>query len=166
MIVLQFSYRKSENKHPFGPFDDVKVITWPHILGFIGHTDWSGLSVHGLKWNSPEETYMQLWAGEQVCSDRLRDGVFPPPSAPEASESEQVAVGLGQAGQVFGDMAWGAEPVRTKPVPWCSQCGQTFHPTASFLSVGLGRPPAEALSAFPAFISLCRFLESATGADF
>ena len=45
-ITLEFSYTKSESKHSFGPFDDVRVILWSHSLGFLGPADWSGPLVY------------------------------------------------------------------------------------------------------------------------
>lgn len=104
-ITLEISYKKSENRHSFGPFDDVRVVKWSHSLGFFGPADWRGPSVYG--WSCGQVGMRILWgseAGAHLLSSKVH--------VQGTRESGQLALSLGRAGQVF------AGPVRTSRALW------------------------------------------------
>lgn len=98
-ITLEISYKKSENKHSFGPFDDVRVVTWSHSLGFLGPADWRGPSVYG--WSCGQVGMRILWGSEagpissppkSTCRGPVKAGSWPSALA-EPGKSLQALLG-------------------------------------------------------------------------
>lgn len=150
-ITLEISYKKSENKHSFWAFDDVGVVKWSHSLGFLGPAD-AG-AVHRFT-----DGAAVRWACASFGSQMPGPISSPPKSTCRGPvKNGQLALSLGRAGQVFAGLLGQAMPCGSdasdEESPGCTLRAQIREgPLAAALSPSLWR-----------FISLRRFLESATG---
>ena len=154
-ITLEFSYKKSEHKHSFGPFDDVRVITWSRSLGILGPADWSGPSVYGC--SCGQLSMYILWGSE---------------AGPISSPPKSTCRGPVRAGSWLSALvkpgkslqAWCVvQALLGQAVPCCSDVSHEESPDCTLRAQIQEGPLAAALSPSLAFISLCHFLESATG---